>query len=155
MPTYHIPTPKTATSKTPPHIPPTQLILSPHLPPSASQSIKEDPPDPEDGNLPSEEELLANTAVPLSKTMIGKLHANPDKNPDIRPCNTPAPCENCTTFDTLKLHKIFGCRRFRNQQHLASFSANTKLISTEELPTNLGSFATITTPPAGKSSRRR
>jgi len=87
--------------------------------------------------------------------MIGKLHANPDDIPDIGPCNTPTLCENRTTFDTLKLHKIFGCRRFRNQQHLASSSANTKLISTGELPTNLGSFATITNPPAGKSSQRQ
>ena len=151
MPTYHIPTPK---SKTPPSAPLTQLISPPPPLPSAPQPIEEDPSDPESGDFPSEEELLANTAAPLSKTMIGKLHANPDDIPDIRPCNTPAPCENRTTFDTLKLHKIFGCRRFRNQQHLASSSANAKLISTGELPTNLGSFATITNPPAGKSSRR-
>ena len=57
-----------------------------------------------------------------------------------------------TTFDTLKLHKIFGCRRFRNQQHLAHSSANAKLISTGKLPVNLGSFVTIINPPAGKTS---
>ena len=87
--------------------------------------------------------------------MLNKLHLNPANIPDVRPCNTPAACENRTTFDTLKLHKIFGCRRFRNQQHLAQSSANAKLISTGELPVNLGSFATITNPPAGKPSRRR
>ena len=153
MPTYHIPTPKTAKSKSPPPIPPTQLILPPPLLSSTPHPIKEDQPDPEAVKLLSKEELLANTAIPLSKTMIIKLHANSDNIPDIRLCNTPAPCGNRTTFDNLKLHKTFGCWWFRNQQHFASSSANEKLISTGELPSNLGLFATIPNPLAGKVSQ--
>ena len=45
--------------------------------------MKEDAPDPEDGDLPSEEEPLINTAILLPKIMLGKPHANPDKIPDI------------------------------------------------------------------------
>ena len=147
--TYRIPTPKStqslpAPAKPAPPIPPPQ--------PAPDQQLEEDPPESE--NI-SEAELLANTSTPLSQTMLNKLHSSPDDIPEVRPCNTPAACENRTTFDTLKLHKIFGCRRFRNQQHLAQSSANAKLISTGELPANLGSFATITNPPAGKPSRRR
>ena len=91
----------------------------------------------------------------MSKTMIWKLHSNPEDLPHIRPCNTATACENRTTFDSLKLHKIFGCCKFLNQQHLAHSSANAKLISTGELPATLGSFATITNPPAGITSRCR
>jgi hypothetical protein len=86
--------------------------------------------------------------------MLHKLHDNPTDLPDVRPCNTAAACENRHTFDTLKLHKLFGCRRFRNQQHLIASSDNAKLISTGELPPTLGAFATIPNPPAGKTIRK-
>jgi hypothetical protein len=59
------------------------------------------------------------------------------------PTYTPGPAEHRTTFDSLKLHRIFGCRRFKNQQHLTAASFNAKLISTGELPPTLGDFATI------------
>ena len=92
---------------------------------------------------------------PISKSTLLKLHTDPEDLPDIRPCDTPAPCENRTVFDTLKLHKIFGCRRFRNQQHVTDASSNATLIHTGALPATLGAFTTIPNPPSGKPLRKR
>ena len=102
-----------------------------------------------------EAELLDNSDSPLSSIMLKRLHHNPESLPPVRPANTSAACESRTVFDTLKLHKIFGCRRFRNQRHITAASSNATLIHTGELPPTLGSFATIVNPPAGKTSRRR
>ena len=148
--TYHVPTPKQATPSLRPTRQPTPQ--APIQQPTTDPPLEEDSPD---STTISEAELLQNTSTLLSQTMLNKLHSIPTDIPEVRPRNTPAACENRTTFDTLKLHKIFGCRRFCNQQHLAQSSANAKLISTDELPANLGSFATITNPPAGKLSCRR
>ena len=137
-----------------PPTPPTVLPLNDTADESANEAPLEYPPTDATLSIP-DADLLTNTKQPLSTLTIRKLHADPDNVPDIRPCNTPAPCENRSVFDTLKLHKIFGCRRFRNQQHLTASSANAKLIHTGELPPTLGNFATIPNPPAGKLSRKR
>ena len=102
-----------------------------------------------------EDELLANTTKPLSQTLLSRLHDDPHDLPEVGSASTPAACENRTTFDSLKLHKIFGCRRFKNQQHLTSASDNARLIHTGELPPTIGDFATIVNPPKGKPLRKR
>ena len=107
-------------------------------------------------NIIEEPELLLNTAAPLTTTMLNKLHQSVDNIPEVLPSSTPAACENRTTFDSLKLHKIFRCRRFRNHKHITASSAkNATLISSGPLPPTLGSFATIVNPPAGKSIKKR
>ena len=95
---------------------------------STTESPIEYPPADSNQSIP-DEDLLINTKQPLSTLTIRRLHTNPYAIPDIRPCNTPAPCENRSVFDSLKLRKIFGCLRFRNQQHLTTSSANAKLIN--------------------------
>ena len=70
----------------------------------------------------TEAELIATTTEPLTPSMITKLHTNPANILVVRPSNTATACENQTTFDTLKLHKLFRCRRFWNQQHVAASS---------------------------------
>ena len=156
--TYHVPTPKS--SSQPPLVAHALLseddanedlptVLSP---PTLSQPIDSQQPKEK---LQTEEELMEESALPISQILLNKLHGDPTNLPPVRPANTKAPCENRTTFDTLKLHKIFGCRKFRNQKHVTAASSNAKLIQPGELPPTLGSFSTITNPPSGKTSRKR
>jgi hypothetical protein len=60
--------------------------------------------------------------------MLAAIHNDVTKIPSIPPSYTPAPTENTTTFDSLHLHRIFGCRRFKNQLHITSASQNAELI---------------------------
>ena len=157
----------TAIPTSDPHVIPSDESISPADPTSIPSSqptdesdavtvdtVPDEPPLPTNDTPISESDLIANTSQPLSKRSISKLHHDPANLPDVRPANTPAPCENRTDFDSLKLHRIFGCRRFRNYKHLAAASSNAKLIHTGELPPTLGSHATITNPPAGKSIKK-
>ena len=103
----------------------------------------------------SDEEALADAAEPLTPAVLSTVHDSPAELPDVRPCNVPAPCESRVDFDNLTLHRIFGCRRFRNQRHVTAASANAKLVHGGELPPTLGAFTTITNPPKGKPLRKR
>ena len=66
---------------------------------------------------------------------------------------TPSACENRTKFETLNLHRIFGCRKFRNY-NLLTDAANGSLIQSGAVPPTLGDYATIATPPKGKPLRK-
>lgn len=101
----------------------------------------------------TEDELLSNTSKPLTTSTLAKLHHDPTNLPSVPPSATPAPCEHRTEFDSLKLHRIFGHRRFKNQKHITD-AANAKLLHTGALPATLGSFATITNPPHGKTIKK-
>jgi len=103
----------------------------------------------------TEAELIATTKLPFTPSMLAKLHTNPIKILAVRPCNTATACERCTAFDTLKLHKLFGCHWFRNQIHIAALSDNATLSHTDELPAIIGAFATIPHPPKGKPIHKR
>ena len=106
---YHIPTLKSMTTTSTP--PPATPILPPPPPsPPHDLDLEEDPPDTPTQQELSKKDLLANTSTPLSTTMLNKLHSNPTDLPDIRPCNTAAPCENHATFgsvtnNTLPIHQ--------------------------------------------------
>ena len=109
----------------------------------------------EDGNEVSDddpEEAVPDT-IPL--TTLRTLHDDPNNLPSVRPCHVPAACENRTTFDTLKLHRIFACRSFRNQRLVTAASLNANLVSTGVRPPTLGDFTTIPNPPRGKPNRKR
>jgi transposase InsO family protein len=98
----------------------------------------------------TDEELIDASKNPLSQKLLTKLHHDATNLPPVPPAYTPGPAEHRTTFDSLKLHRIFGCCRFKNQQHLTAASSNATLISTGELPPTLGDYATINKPPKGK-----
>eukprot|EP00956_Cyclotella_meneghiniana_P030527 scaffold77041_cov51-Cyclotella_meneghiniana.AAC.7 len=86
---------------------------------------------------------------------MNAVHHNPRELPPVPPAYTPAACENRTTFDALKLHKIFGCRKFRTQSHLIAASKNASLLAGGELPHTIGDFAPITMPARGKPITKR
>ena len=134
--TFRVPTPKS----------------SPQKPPSPPPSTKPaDTPAHQPDVIPiSDEELISASSTPLSSKQLSKIHRDTNSLPPVPPANTPGPAETRTTFDTLRLHRIFGCRRFRNQQHVIAASANAKLIKQGELPVTLGDFATMNKPDKSK-----
>jgi hypothetical protein len=98
----------------------------------------------------SDDELLQATSEPLTTKTLSSIHRDPSNLPPIPPSYTPGPAERRTTFDSLKLHRFFGHRRFRNPNHIIASSANAKLLKCGELPTSLADFATINQPNKGK-----
>ena len=60
-----------------------------------------------------------------------------------------------TEFDPLKLHRIFGCKQYRNQHHITAASSNASLLSTGSRPATIGDYTTLPRPPKGKPIRKR
>eukprot|EP00956_Cyclotella_meneghiniana_P020999 scaffold37679_cov76-Cyclotella_meneghiniana.AAC.13 len=137
---FSVPTPKSGPAPSPSFTP---------TPSSADATPST--PSPQPTSIPfSDDELISASATPISSKTLQSLHSNPDNLPPVPPACTPGPAECRTTFDPLKLHRIFGCRRFRNQQHVIAASSNAKLIKQGELPTTLGDYATMNKPDKGK-----
>lgn len=99
----------------------------------------------------SEKKFLAKVKLHLSQLTLKQLHTDPNYMPPIRSSLTSVDCKRRTTFDTLKLNRIFGCRYFKYQEHLAAAFSNATLIHTGELPLKLGLFTTIKNPEAGET----
>eukprot|EP00956_Cyclotella_meneghiniana_P026201 scaffold56081_cov49-Cyclotella_meneghiniana.AAC.1 len=137
--TFNVPTPKSG----PP--PPSSQPPTPS-PPTPESS----PPDTSTVVPISDDELITASSAPLSTKTLASLHPDPSNLPPVPPASTPGPAEARTTFDPLKLHRIFGCRRFLNQQHVIAASANAKLTKQGELPVTLGDFSTMNKPNKGK-----
>eukprot|EP00804_Cyclotella_cryptica_P002397 CCRYP_004097-RA/>CCRYP_004097-RA protein AED:0.56 eAED:0.30 QI:0/-1/0/1/-1/1/1/0/629 len=138
---YAIPTPKTHTSS----VPDTRDTQTPWPTPRS----------PSPTSVIELDELERTATTPLSKRLLHSLHNNPNKLPPVPPSYTPGACETCTKFDALKLHKIFGCRRFRSQTHLIAASKNASLLAGGKLPPTTGDFASITMPNRGKHITKR
>eukprot|EP00956_Cyclotella_meneghiniana_P028868 scaffold68397_cov20-Cyclotella_meneghiniana.AAC.1 len=134
---YHVPTPKSKHSPTP--SPPS---LTPDRPPSPTSVV-------------ADLELEQSTLKPLSTRILNSLHSDPNSLPPIPPCYTAGACENRTAFDGLKLHKIFGCRKFRHPSHLIASSLNASMLAGGELPHTIGDFASINMPNRGKPIKKR
>jgi hypothetical protein len=137
---FNVPTPKSGS--TPPK-PPTPLPTT--SPPTPESSVSEEP-----AMVISDEELVKSSAEPISNKVLTSLHSDPTNLPPVPPSQTPGPAESRTVFDSLKLHRIFGCRRFKNQKHVIAASSNATLLKCGELPPTLGDFATINKPDKGK-----
>ena len=102
------------TATTPTLIPPDDEPLS-HAQPAT-------PPSP-DTVIIDDDELIKSASEPSTK-LLTTIHADITNLPPVRPQNTAAACESRTTFEPLKLHKIYGCRQFRNQKHIIAASQN-------------------------------
>ena len=105
-------------------------------------------------NEPSDALLHKNSVEPLSLRTLNLVHKDASNLPHIPPSSTPAPCENRTQFESLNLHRIFGCRQFRNQKHLTA-ATNASLVNSGLLPSTIGSFTKIANPEKGKPIKKR
>jgi hypothetical protein len=140
--TYNVPTPKSGSP--PPSPSPTP---SPEPPSPPASPVRPSSPT----SVITDEELISASSESISSKLLTFLHKDPLNLPPVPPSSTPGPAEHRTTFDSLKLlHRIFGCRRFKNQNHVIAASLNAKLIKSGELPPTLGDFATINNPAKGK-----
>ena len=105
-------------------------------------------------SAPSNAIVHKNLVRPLSIRILNLVHKDANNLPPIQPLSTPASCENRTQFDSLNLHRIFGCRKFRNKKHLTA-ETNASLVNSGLLLSTIGSFATIANPPKGKPIKKR
>jgi len=141
--TYHVPDPK-ARPLPPESCTPstTHLTMTSPLHTTASQDL--------------DSTTFEATALKLlSKCLFASLHSDPMNLSDILPAYTAAACENRKEFDGLKLHKIFGCRRFKSQSYLIAASKNASPINTGEFSTTLGNYATMDKPAQEKTLTKR
>jgi hypothetical protein len=95
---FNIPTPK---SGSPPPKQPSPSVQSP--PPSP-----EPPRPPSPTSVITDDELISASSKPISSKVLTSLHKDPSNLPPEPPAHTPGPAEHRTTFDSLKLHRIFG-----------------------------------------------
>ena len=114
------------------------------------------PPTPPTEDLyaqPSNNNLHKNSTQPISKRTLHLEHHDISNITPVSPSYTPYNCKNITKFESLNIHMIFGCRRFRNQHYLTS-ATNASLVKSVLLPSTIGSFATIMNPPKEKSTKK-
>jgi hypothetical protein len=82
--------------------------------------------------------------------IIAQLH-HPDKTPPpVRPCDTPNPSDTKSKWTAEELHRITGCRQFRNYRHLIQSSKNGIFVDSGKFPASIGSYATISNAAHGK-----
>ena len=103
---------------------------------------------------PRNANLHKNYIEPLSIRTLNLVHIYTTNLPPIPPSSTPATCNNRTHFESLNLHRIFGCRQFRNQKHL-TVATNASIVNLGLLSSTIGSFDTISDPPKGKTIKKR
>ncbi len=78
------------------------------------------------------------------------LHHPESRFPPIRPCDTLNASDSKTVFTPEELHRLTGCRWFRNYQHIISTSNGGILCNTGKFPLSLGAYATIPKAARGK-----
>ena len=86
--------------------------------------------------------------------IVTQLHHPNSRLPPVHPCDTPNSSETKTTYTPKELHRLTGCRRFRNYQHIISSTKNGVLLNTGKFPLSLGTYATIPKAPRGKAVDR-
>jgi hypothetical protein len=108
-----------------------QSIAASVLPPSALAS-------PSPPLAPPKTPTLLST---MSPEEISRLLHHPDTSfPDVRMANA----SNTKTHWSLEeIHRIMGCRKFRNYKHILDVSRGGEWVDGGEFPMSLGSFATI------------
>ena len=87
------------------------IVVSSQSPPASALSTETAPADvhPLEDKITAEpvaEMTPYNTAdktTGLTPHMLATVHDTPGNLPDVRPCNVPAVCKNCTTVDSLEL----------------------------------------------------
>jgi len=82
--------------------------------------------------------------------IIAQLHHPNTTPPPVRPCDTPNPSDTKYTWTAEELHRITGCRRFRNYRHLIQSSKDGSFVDNGEFPASIGAYATIPKAARGK-----
>ena len=87
----------------------------------------------------------------MSSEDIRRLLHHPDTSfPDVRLCDTANASDNKTHWSSEEIHRIIGCRKFRNYKHILDISRGGEWIDGGKFPMSLGSFATIPKAKRGK-----
>ena len=103
---------------------------------------------------PSDATLHKKSVGLISIRNLNLVHRYASNIPPIPTSLTPAPCKNLTQFESLNLHHIFGCRKFRNQKHITA-ATNTSLVNSGLRLSTIGSFANIANPPKGNPIKKQ
>ena len=75
--------------------------------------------------------------------ILSTLHNESRAPPPIRPCDTPNGSDTKTRWTAKELHRIIGCRRFRNYRHLLQTSKDGQWVDSGEFPHSIGTYTTI------------
>jgi len=80
----------------------------------------------------------------MTRDEITRLLRHPDTTlPDVRPCDTDNASDTKVHWSSEEIHRIMGCRKFRNYKHIIDVSRDGEWIDGGEFPMSLGSYATI------------
>ena len=85
-----------------------------------------------------------------TKDIVSTLHHPDTSPPAIRPCDTPNASATKSHFTAEELHRLMGCRRFRNYRHLIHTSKDGQFLDNGEFPASIGAYTTIPKAPRGK-----
>jgi len=94
------------------------------------------------------------TTAPLecmsSEDIVLSLHHSDKPPPAIRPCDTPNALDTKHHFTAEELHRLTGCRQFRNYRHLVHTTKDGQFLDNGEFPVSIGAYTTIPKAPRGK-----
>ena len=91
----------------------------------------------------------------MSSDEVTRLIHHPDTLlPPVRPCDTANASDTKVHWSSEEIHRIMGCRKFRNYKHIVDVSRDGEWLDGGEFPVSLGSFATIPKAKRGKSLDR-
>jgi hypothetical protein len=82
------------------------------------------------------------------------LHHPNISPPAIQSCDTPNTSDTKSHWTAEELHRITGCRCFRNYKHLISTTKDGSFIDNGKFPLSIGAFTTIPKAPHGKAIDR-
>ena len=82
------------------------------------------------------------------------LHHGCVAPPPVRPCDTPNSSDKKTSWSAEELHKVTGCRKFKDYRKLLSITRDGRYMDVGEFPESLGTYATIPKSHRGKGIDR-
>ena len=85
-----------------------------------------------------------------TEAIVSTLHHLDMSPPAIRPCDTPNALDTKYHFTAEELHRLTGCRRFRNYRHLIHTSKDGQFLDNGEFPVSIGAYTTNPKAPHGK-----
>ena len=83
------------------------------------------------------------------------LHHPDSTPPPVRPCDTPSGSDKKTNWSAEELHRIMGCRKFKDYKQLLRTTRDGRWVDAGEFPLSLGAYATIPKNCRGSAIDRR